>query len=383
MGGDSSGTERGQGEGCSWQEPLPQDDAAGEGYSKLGDLLATAAQCTCPWSPPALQCRQSRGGDTPMRLDRRSLLAAPLGLAAPAARAAWPDRPIRIIVTFPAGTQTDILTRLYSVPLAQKLGQPIIVDNRSGAQGVIGIRAALAAPTDGHTLLMIGVSTGASAPHMIKDLPYDPLRDLVPIGMVADAPYLLICDPRLPVRSAAELIAHARARPGVLSFGHGAPSRHVAGSLLAKLAGIEALEVAYRGQPEATNDCAAGRISYTIADLGEALAQAREGRVRALAVTTAARSPLAPEIPALAETLPGYNLSVWFLLGAAAGVPEPVVARINAALTEVMAEPGLRQQLAVQGLDIRSLPPETLREFMTSEVENWGRIIRLLDLQPA
>ncbi len=316
-----------------------------------------------------------------MQLGRRSLLAAPLGLLAPGARA-WPDRPIRIIVTFPAGTQTDILTRLYSVPLAQKLGQPIIIDNRGGAQGVIGIRAALAAPADGHTLLMIGVSTGASAPHMIKDLPYDPLRDLLPIGMVADAPYLLICDPRLPVHSTAELIAYAKARPGVLTFGHGAPSRHVAGSLMAKLAGMEALEVAYRGQPEATNDCAAGRLSYTIADLGEALVQAREGRVRALAVTTAARSPLAPELPALSETLPGYNLSVWFMLGAAAGVPQPVVNQINAALSEVMAEPGLRRQLAVQGLDVRSVAPDALRGFMASEVENWGRIIRLLDMHP-
>ena len=317
-----------------------------------------------------------------MPLGRRSLLAAPLVLAAPAARAAWPDRPIRIIVTFPAGTQTDILTRLYSQPLAQKLGQPVIVDNRGGAQGVIGIRAALAAPADGHTLLMIGVSTGASAPHMIKDLPYNPLRDLVPIGMVADAPYLLICDPRLPVHSTAELVAYAKARPGELSFGHGAPSRHVAGALLAKRAGFTALEVAYRGQPEATNDCAAGRLSYTVADLGEALVQAREGRVRALAVTTAERSPLAPEIPAIAETVPGYNLSVWFMLGAAAGVPEPVVNRLNAALTEVMAEPGLRRQLAVQGLDVRSLAPEALRGFMAAEVENWGSIIRLLELQP-
>src|SRR5690606_37986858 len=152
------------------------------------------------------------------------LLAAPLMLAAPsAARAAWPDRPIRIIVTFPAGTQTDILTRLYSPGLAQRLGQPVVVDNRSGAQGIIGVRAALAAPADGHTLLMIGVSTGASAPHMIKDLPYDPLRDLVPIALVANAPYLLICDPRLPVRTAAELFAYAKARPGQLTFGHGAP----------------------------------------------------------------------------------------------------------------------------------------------------------------
>jgi tripartite-type tricarboxylate transporter receptor subunit TctC len=317
-----------------------------------------------------------------MNPSRRQLLAAPMLLAAPAAQAAWPDRPIRIIVTFPAGTQTDILTRLYSPALAQALGQPVIIDNRGGAQGVIGIRALLAAPADGHTLLMIGVSTGASAPHMIKDLPYDPLRDLVPIGLVAEAPYLLICDPRLPVQSAAELIAYAKARPGQASFGHGAPSRHVAGSLLAKMAGIEALEVAYRGQPEATNDCAAGRLTYTIADLGEALVQAREGRVRALAVTTGQRSALAPEIPALAETLPGYNLSVWFMLGGAAGLPQPVVERVNAALMQVMAEPGLRQQLAVQGLEVRTLPPAALRDFMAAEVANWGRIIRLLDMQP-
>jgi tripartite-type tricarboxylate transporter receptor subunit TctC len=318
-----------------------------------------------------------------MDVTRRGLLGTPALLATSAAQAAWPDKPIRIVVTFPAGTQTDILTRLYAPGLAQQLGQPVIVDNRGGGQGVIGIRAVLAAPADGHMLLMIGVSTGASAPHMIKDLPYDPLRDLVPIGMVAEAPYLLICDPRLPVRDAAELIAYAKARPGQLSFGHGAPSRHVAGGLMANMTGIEALEVAYRGQPEATNECAAGRISYTIADLGEALVQAREGRVRALAVTTAKRSTLAPDIPALAETLPGYNLSVWFMLGGRAGLPEDVIARVNAALGQVLAEPGLAQQLAVQGLEIRQLAPYALRAFMAAEAENWGNIIRRLNLQPS
>ncbi len=318
-----------------------------------------------------------------MDVTRRGLLGTPALLATSAAQAAWPDKPIRIVVTFPAGTQTDILTRLYAPGLAQQLGQPVIVDNRGGGQGVIGIRAVLAAPADGHMLLMIGVSTGASAPHMIKDLPYDPLRDLVPIGMVAEAPYLLICDPRLPVRDAAELIAYAKARPGQLSFGHGAPSRHVAGGLMANMAGIEALEVAYRGQPEATNECAAGRISYTIADLGEALVQAREGRVRALAVTTAKRSTLAPDIPALAETLPGYNLSVWFMLGGRAGLPEDVIARVNAALGQILAEPGLAQQLAVQGLEIRQLAPDALRAFMAAEAENWGNIIRRLNLQPS
>ena len=318
-----------------------------------------------------------------MDVTRRGLLGTPALLATSAAQAAWPDKPIRIVVTFPAGTQTDILTRLYAPGLAQQLGQPVIVDNRGGGQGVIGIRAVLAAPADGQMLLMIGVSTGASAPHMIKDLPYDPLRDLVPIGMVAEAPYLLICDPRLPVRDAAELIAYAKARPGQLSFGHGAPSRHVAGGLMANMAGIEALEVAYRGQPEATNECAAGRISYTIADLGEALVQAREGRVRALAVTTAKRSTLAPDIPALAETLPGYNLSVWFMLGGRAGLPEDVIARVNAALGQVLGEPGLAQQLAVQGLEIRQLAPDALRAFMAAEAENWGNIIRRLNLQPS
>ena len=307
-----------------------------------------------------------------MNLARRGLLAAPLILTAPTARAAWPDKPIRIVVTFPAGTQTDILTRLYAPGLAQRLGQPVIVDNRGGGQGVIGIRAVLGAPADGHTLLMIGVSTGASAPHMIKDLPYHPLRDLVPIGMVAEAPYLLICDPRLPVRSA-----------GQLSFGHGAPSRHIVGALMANMAGFEALEVAYRGQPEATNECAAGRISYTIADLGEALVQAREGRVRAVAVSTANRSTLAPDIPALSDTLPGFNLSVWFMLGGKAGVPDEVIARVNTALGEVLAEPGLAQQLAVQGLEIRRIAPDALKSFMAAEVENWGNIIRRLNLQPS
>jgi tripartite-type tricarboxylate transporter receptor subunit TctC len=318
-----------------------------------------------------------------MNLARRGLLAAPLILTVPTARAAWPDKPIRIVVTFPAGTQTDILTRLYAPGLAQRLGQPVIVDNRGGGQGVIGIRTVLGAPADGHTLLMIGVSTGASAPHMIKDLPYHPLRDLVPIGMVAEAPYLLICDPRLPVRSAAELFAYAKARPGQLSFGHGAPSRHIVGALMANMAGFEALEVAYRGQPEATNECAAGRISYTIADLGEALVQAREGRVRALAVSTANRSTLAPDIPALSETLPGFNLSVWFMLGGKAGIPDEVIARVNTALGEVLAEPSLAQQLAVQGLEIRRIAPDALKSFMAAEVENWGNIIRRLNLQPS
>jgi len=313
-----------------------------------------------------------------MDVTRRGLLGTPALLATSAAQAAWPDKPIRIVVTFPAGTQTDILTRLYAPGLAQQLGQPVIVDNRGGGQGVIGIRAVLAAPADGHMLLMIGVSTGASAPHMIKDLPYDPLRDLVPIGMVAEAPYLLICDPRLPVRDAAELIAYAKARPGQLSFGHGAPSRHVAGGLMANMAGIEALEVAYRGQPEATNECAAGRISYTIADLGEALVQAREGRVRALAVTSAKRSAAAPDLPTVQEAgVPGFIATTWYGLAATGGTPRPVIDRLNAELRKVLADPEVRTQLAGQGID-EPAPgtPEQLGALIRSELVKWEKVVR-------
>ncbi len=319
---------------------------------------------------------------------RRSVLAAlpaagalalPFG---PARGAAWPERPVRVIVTFPAGTQTDILTRLYTPGLAQRLGQPVVVDNRGGGQGQIGIRAALAAPPDGHTLVMVGVSTGAGAPHMIKDLSYDPRRDILPIALIAEAPYLVVCDPRLPVRSLPELIAHARARPGQLNFGHGAPSRQIVGLLMARMAGIEVVDVAYRGQPEATNDTIGGRLSFTVADLGDALVQAREGRVRALAVTTAERSALAPDIPTVAETLPGFAMSVWFLLSGPAGTPPEVVRRVNAEVAAVMAEPELRARLAAQGMEVRGLPPERLREFLAEEIENWGRVVRLLGITP-
>jgi tripartite-type tricarboxylate transporter receptor subunit TctC len=317
-------------------------------------------------------------------LPRRAMLVAvPAALAAPRlARAAWPDRPLRIIVTFPAGTQTDILTRLYAAPLAERLGQPVVIDNRGGGQGQIGIRAALAAPADGHTLVMVGVSTGASAPHMIKDLSYDPLRDLQPVALVADAPYLLVVDPRLPVRSLAELIAYAKARPGQLNFGYGAPSRQIVGGLMAHMAGLEVTEVSYRGQPEALNDTAQGRLSYTFSDLGDALVWAREGRVRAPAVSTAERSPLAPEMPSVAETLPGFGLSVWFMLAGPIGIPPAVVQRLNTEVAAVLAEPSLRAKLAVQGLDIRQEDPARLRAFLAAEIENWGRVVKTLGIQP-
>jgi tripartite-type tricarboxylate transporter receptor subunit TctC len=319
----------------------------------------------------------------PPTTTRRTILAAAAASALPRpALAAWPDRPIRIIVTFPAGSQTDILTRLYAAPLSQRLGQPVVVDNRAGGQGQIGIRAALAAPADGHTLVMVGVSTGASAPHMIKDLSYDPRKDIVPIALIAEAPYLFISDPKLPVRTLPELIALGKARPGQLNFGHGAPSRQIVGLLMAKMAGIEVVDIAYRGQPEATNDTIGGRLSFTVADLGDALVQAREGRVRALAVSTAARSALAPEIPTVAETLPGFAMSVWFMLAGAAAVPAEVVRRVNTELSAVMAEAEMTAKLAPQGLEVRSLPPARLAEFLAGEIDNWGSVVRTLGITP-
>jgi tripartite-type tricarboxylate transporter receptor subunit TctC len=258
-----------------------------------------------------------------------------------------------------------------------------VVENRPGGGFTIGLDLVAKAPPDGYTIGLGPVGAMAISPNMMAKLQYDIEKDFQPVALVTRGHMLLAVSPNLPVNSVAELIAYAKARPGQLSFGHGAPSRHVAGGLMANMAGIEALEVAYRGQPEATNECAAGRISYTIADLGEALVQAREGRVRALAVTTAKRSTLAPDIPALAETLPGYNLSVWFMLGGRAGLPDDVIARVNAALGQVLAEPALAQQLAVQGLEIRQLAPDALRAFMAAEAENWGNIIRRLNLQPS
>ena len=241
---------------------------------------------------------------------------------------------------------------------------------------------ALAAP-DGNTLAVISVTNGALNTYLVRNLGYDPIRDFTPMGFLAEAPYLLVVPNSSPARSVTELMALARAKPGELTFSHGNASSLIGSQLMNRLAGVQMLPVPSRGGPEALTEVLAGRIDSTLTDFSSGYAQVREGRVRGLGVTSPGPFALAPEIPPIAREIPGFQLVVWFGLSGPAGVPAPVVARFNAALAKVLAEPDVRERLGRLGYAPRSMPPEQWREFLQSEISAMTRLAREVGLEPS
>ena len=316
-------------------------------------------------------------------IHRRTLLAAPACLAAPALAQTWPDRPIRIVVAFPAGSVTDSLMRNLVEPLSRELGQAVIIDNRPGGNGVVGTMAVKGAAPDGHSMGVLSVTNGALNTYLVRNLGYDPLRDFSQMGFLAEAPYILVVPNASPARSVTELMALARARPGALTFSHGNASALIGSQLMNRLAGVQMLPVPSRGGPEALTEVLAGRIDSTLTDFAAGLAQVREGRVRALGVTSAEPFPLAPDIPPIANEVPGFRLIVWFGLSAPAGVPAPVVARFNAALARVLAEPEVRERLGRLGYAPRAMTPDQWRDFLAGEITAMTRLAREVGLEPS
>ena len=315
---------------------------------------------------------------------RRSLLAATAALpAAPALAQSWPDRPIRLIVAFPAGSVTDSLARNVAEPLSRELGQPVVVDNRPGGNGVVGTMAMKGAAPDGHTMAILSVTNGALNSYLVRNLGYDPIRDFTHAAFLAEAPYLLVVPPTSPARTVAELLELARRRPGELTFSHGNASALIGSQQMNSMAGVRMLPVPVRGGPEALTEVMAGRIDSTLTDLVAGLAQVREGRVRALGVTTREPFPLAPEIPPIARDLPGYQLIVWFGIAAPAGTPAPVVARFNAAVAKVLAEDATRERLGRLGYAPRAMQPEQWRDFLQGQIAELARLAREVGLEPS
>ncbi len=319
-----------------------------------------------------------------MNLKRRSFAALLCALpVASQANTAYPNKPIRLVAPFPAGSITDVVARALADGLAQRLGQPVVVDNQAGANGIVGTQAALRAAPDGHTLLMVGVSTGASNVSAFKNLPYDPRKDLTPIGLVADAPFMLVSGKHLPVKNLQELIAYGKAHPDKLSYGYGSGSAHMCAAQVVAMGGFEAVPVAYRGVPQAMTDLIGGNIGFTIADMVNGVQQARAGRVVALGVTSRKRSPLAPEIPSLAEVgLPDYDLDVWFGMAAPQGTPAAIVQRVNTALHEVLADPALQKRFETAGLSPRHSTPETFGQLIHTDIVKWGKVFKAAGLEP-
>ncbi len=315
---------------------------------------------------------------------RAALLAAPALLAASglhAQSAAWPDRPIRLVVAFPAGSVTDTLMRHLSEPLGRELGQPVIVDNRPGGNGVVGTESAARAAPDGHTWCVLSVTNGALNTYTVRRLPYDPLKDFEPIGFIAETAYILVVNASHPARDLRGLLDLARQRPGQLTYSHGNSSAHIASATMARMAGVQMEAVPYRGGPEALTDVIAGRIDSTFTDFPAGMPQIREGKVRALAVTTANPFPLAPEIPPVAAVLPGFELAPWFGMAAPAGTPAPIIARANAAMNKVLNSPDFAERVARLGYTPRGTEPERFREFLRGQIETLGRQAREAGLE--
>lgn len=316
-------------------------------------------------------------------MQRRALAAAAMALVLPLpAMAAFPEKPIRLVVPFPAGSITDVVARALSDGLATRLGQPIVIDNQGGANGIVGTVSAVKAAPDGYTLFMVGVSTGASNVSVFKSLPYDPRKDFTPVAILADAPFMLVAGKHLPAKNLAEFIAYAKAHPGKLSYGYGSGSAQLCAAQVVSMGGFEATPVAYRGVPQAMTDLAGGTIDFTIADMVNGLQQARAGRVTALGVTSRGRSPLAPEVPSLSEGgLSAYDLTVWFGMAAPARTPAAVVERVNAALREVLADPVLQKRFETSGLTPLYGSPEAFRKLIESDIAKWGAVFKAAGIE--
>jgi tripartite-type tricarboxylate transporter receptor subunit TctC len=313
-----------------------------------------------------------------MRRHRWMLAVAALFAAAAATAQTYPDRPVRLIAPWPPGGSVDTTARYINEQLGKELGQPVIIENRSGATGNIGSEAVARAKPDGYTLL-INTITIATAPALFPNLPFDVLKDLAPISLVAEAPHLLIVSNKVPAKNVAELVALMRANPGKLSYssaGNGS-NFHMAGELFKELSKTYALHVPYRGGGPAMLDTISGQVDFSFPSLTAALPQATAGRVRGLAVTSGTRSPASPDIPTIAEAgLPGYEFTSWQLVLAPAGTPPEILARIHGAIVETMKAPSVRERYAREGTIQRSTSPAEASAFLKEEVARWTKIIR-------
>ena len=313
-----------------------------------------------------------------MSATRRHLVAAAAGLAVlpGAARATtWPTRPVRFIVPFAAGGPVEIPARFLAERLTQTRGQPVLGEARPGAGGALGIQAVLAA-TDGHTLLFT-TSSVVILPALMRNPGFDPLQDLMPVSMVSDAPMALVARADWPVRDLADLLAQARARPGHFSFGSsGAGSTtHLGGELLKVRAGIDLLHVPYRGAGQAVNALYAGDTDLLVTGLIETLRHVRDGRLRAIAVTSATRSPVLPDVPAIAEQVPDYAMSIWYGIFAPRGTPAEVVDRLARDLAPQRSGNRLAEQMEASGATLLLDGPAPLAARVAREVPQWKALV--------
>lgn len=308
---------------------------------------------------------------------RRALLAAALACTSSLALAqAYPSKPIRLVVTFPSGGAPDILARLFADKA--QLGQAIVVDNKPGAGGNLGAADVAKAAPDGHTLVLGTVGTHAINGALYSKMPYDMVKDFTPVAHIASAPNLLVVTNSLPVKNVAELVSYMKANPNKLSFGSPGigTSVHVSGELFKSLTGTTMTHVPYKGRQFAIPDLVGGQIQVMFDNMPSALPMAKEGKIRALAVTTDKRSAAANDIPTVAETVPGFEATTWFAMFAPAGTPKDVVAKVNAEMKRVFGLPDVQDKLKTLGLEASISSPEDLARLQAREITKWAKVVK-------
>jgi len=295
----------------------------------------------------------------------------------------FPNKPVRIIVPFAAGSGADTFARILGAKFSESWGQPVLVENIAGAGGIIGAQTVAGAPPDGHTMLLSGTSWALS-PTLYSKPPYDALKDFVAVGRIGYIPSVLVVNPSLPVKDVKELLALARAKPGSLSYsssGKGAPS-HLFVEYLKTMGKVDILEIPYKNTAQALTDVISGQVTMNLPILSAALPQIRAGRLKALAVTTAKRSSVAPEIPSMAESagLPDYDAAQWQGLLAPAGTPPDVVAKINAELNRVLQLPDVKERIGALGVEFALTSPQELAVDVRTDLAKWTQLVRALGI---
>jgi tripartite-type tricarboxylate transporter receptor subunit TctC len=340
---------------------------------------------------PAREGRGDRGDGVTMRAARTSLVCAsalaialsPIAFGSAQAQTQtqnWPSKPVTLVMPYPPGGGTDTMARMIVQKLEPRLGQPVVFDYRPGAGSAIAATYTSRASADGYTILYATSTTMAINVSVHKNLAYDPTKDLAPIAQFAVTPFVLVVNPSLQVKSVADLVALAKARPRELAYASNGPggAAHLFAELMKTMLGIELTHVPYKGNAPALNDVVAGHVSLMFVDPSSAVQLMRQGKLNALGVTTAARVAFAPELPPLAEAgLPGFDAASWHMFVAPGGTPKPILTRLHAEVDAIIKEPDVAAEFNKRGfVPTGGGPPERLSEFVRAEIERWGKVVR-------
>ncbi|MEZ2410140.1 tripartite-type tricarboxylate transporter receptor subunit TctC [Bosea sp. OAE752] len=309
--------------------------------------------------------------------------ALAIGLTGTASAQEFPSRSLKFVVPFAAGSATDAVARILGEHVSKNLGKPVVIENLAGASGVIAAQNVARAEPDGHTVLITTNTTHGANQSLLKHVPYDAINSFEAVGKLGTITLALATNPAVPAKTVQEFVAYAKANPGKLTFGAGSSSSRIAGEMLKSLAGLDITYVPYRSNPQAITDLLGGQINIVFADISTTLPQIKAGAVNGLAVSTARRSVLAPDLPTMAEGgVKGYDLAAWFAAFVPARTPRSTVDKLNQALTAAVNDPATKERLLAAGVEPETSTPDELKAFVGTEIAKWAEIVKAAGIQP-